>query len=90
MAKQGMKRIEPEHKKNTIPPVPEISGKAKSGKEKAKPLINGTGLNRGKVFHIDPTLPYFGAIGNELATENLISDMDMTAADLEDFRENKA
>jgi len=42
------------------------------------------------VFHIDPTLPYFGVSSNELALENMFSDLDMTAADLEDFRENKA
>lgn len=29
MAKKGMKRPEPERKKNPVPPVPEIGGKAK-------------------------------------------------------------
>jgi len=50
MAKQGMKRIDPRdpqktqsnHKmnlpKNDVAPVPEIQGKAKSGKEQAKPI----------------------------------------------------
>ena len=40
MAKQGMKRIERTHVKprNEMPPVPEIQGKAKSGKEKATPV----------------------------------------------------
>ena len=50
MAKAGMKRPDPKaphgtesnHKthipKNDVPPVPEIQGKAKSGKEKAKPI----------------------------------------------------
>lgn len=50
MAKAGMKRPDPKaphgtesnHKthipKNDVPPVPEIQGKAKSGKEKAKPM----------------------------------------------------
>ena len=48
MAKQGMRRYKPgdihggrnhpDHKhKNDVPPVPEIQGKAKSGKEKANP-----------------------------------------------------
>ena len=49
MAKAGMRRPDPKephgtesnHKtpvpKNDMPPVPEIQGKAKSGKEKAKP-----------------------------------------------------
>ena len=42
MAKKGMKRPEFEHEKNTQPPVPIISGKAKSGKVKANTLIAGT------------------------------------------------
>ena len=41
MAKQGMKRPEPKHRKNDLPPVPGIQGKAKSGKVKANPLIAG-------------------------------------------------
>lgn len=50
MAKAGMRRPDPKdphgtesnHKmhypKNEVPPVPEIQGKAKSGKEKAGPI----------------------------------------------------
>ena len=40
MAKQGMKRPERTHVKphNEIPPVPEIQGKAKTTKQKAKPI----------------------------------------------------
>ena len=50
MAKAGMRRPDPRephgtesnHKtkipKNEMPPVPEIQGKAKSGKERAKPI----------------------------------------------------
>lgn len=41
MAKQGMKRPEPERKKNELPPVPELRGKA-------RPLVPG---GDGKVFH---------------------------------------
>ncbi len=49
MAKQGMRRPDPKEphgtesnkithiSKNDMPPVPEIQGKAKTGKEKAKP-----------------------------------------------------
>lgn len=48
MAKDGMRRYQPgdihgernpkhEHNKNDVAPVPEIQGKAKSGKKKAKP-----------------------------------------------------
>ena len=44
MAKQGMKRpeITGGEAKNAVPPVPEIGGKAKSGKAKARPIIAGT------------------------------------------------
>lgn len=40
MAKKGMKRPERTHTKpkNEEPPVPEIQGKAKTTKEKAKPI----------------------------------------------------
>ncbi|TCL44437.1 hypothetical protein EDD78_10252 [Harryflintia acetispora] len=40
MAKQGMKRPSPAHKppKNEVPPVPELQGKPKHTKEKAKPI----------------------------------------------------
>lgn len=76
MAKQGMKRQEPERKKNKVTPVPEISGKAKRGHNPAPPLIAGS---QGKVWH--------GASHeeNDLAVENLMNDFDMTAADLQDF-----
>ena len=76
MAKQGMKRPEPERKKNEVPPVPEIGGKAKHGHEKAHSMVAGS---RGKVWH--------GAShpNTELGMENLINDFDMTAADIQDF-----
>ena len=88
MAKKGMKRPEFEHEKNTQPPVPIINGKAKSGKEKANPLIAGT---HGKVYHSIPhsksTIPaVFPAIDNDLAVENLTNDFDVTAADLQDLQ----
>ncbi len=87
MAKKGMKRYEPEHDKNTATPVPIINGKAKSGKEKANPLIPGT---NGKVYHSVPhaesKIPsVFPAIDNDLAVENITNDFDMTAADLQDL-----
>ena len=88
MAKQGMKRPEPEHRKNTISPVPGINGKAKSGKEKANPLIAGAD---GKVYHgvphkEDRIPPVFPAIDNDMAVENLTNDFDMTAADMQDLQ----
>lgn len=76
MAKQGMKRPEFEHRKNDLPPVPQINGKARSGKEKAAPLIPG---GMGKVFHNAP--PHER---NDLAVENLRDNFDLTAADLQD------
>ena len=86
MAKKGMKRPEFKHRKNTVAPVPAISGKAKSVKEKAKPLIPGA---EGKVYHSVPhaesNIPaVFTAIDNDLAVENLTNDM--TAADLQDLQ----
>ena len=83
MAKQGMKRPEFEHRKNTVSPVPIIGGKAKSGKEKANPLIAGT---NGKVYHSTPHPTVFPGIDNDLAAENFKNSFDMTAADLQDLQ----
>ena len=88
MAKKGMKRYEPQHKKNTVTPVSVLSGKAKSGKIRANPLIAGA---NGKVYHSVPhsedTIPaVFPAIDNDLAVENFTNDFDMTAADLQDLQ----
>ncbi|BDE86806.1 MULTISPECIES: hypothetical protein [Intestinimonas] len=40
MAKKGMKRPERTHTRprNEVPPVPELQGRAKTAKEKAKPI----------------------------------------------------
>lgn len=56
MAKQGMKRIDRTHTKpkNDVPPVPEIQGKAKHGKEQANPIIEGTEAPSLKVYHSRP------------------------------------
>lgn len=63
MAKAGMRRPNPEEPhgtesnkkqhfpKNALPPVPEIAGKAKHGKEHAKPVIPGTRGPDLKVYH---------------------------------------
>lgn len=88
MAKKGMKRFYPKHEKNTVTPVPILSGKAKSGKEKANPLIAGAD---GKVYHgvphrEDNISAVFPAIDNDLAVENITNDFDMTAADLQDLQ----
>ncbi len=86
MAKQGMKRYDPDREKNSAAPVPEIHGKAKSGKIKARPLIAGTA---GKVYHGVPhteaICPVYPALDNDLAVENIQDHFDMTAADLQDL-----
>lgn len=53
MPKQGMARPDWTHTKsrNDAPPVPEIQGKAKHGKDHAKPIISGTVGPELKVYH---------------------------------------
>ena len=97
MAKKGMKRANITHTKprNLQAPVPEIQGSAKSGKEKANPIIAGTKAPSLKVYH---TTPYsmknksptiseiYPEIDTDLAIDNLQNDM--TTADLQDFSDN--
>lgn len=95
MAKQGMKRPEVTHTKprNEQAAVPEIQGKAKNSKEKARPIISGTSAPSQKVYH---TKPYkemaeiekpisdvYSVIDTDLARDNL--ENDITAADLQDL-----
>ena len=79
MAKQGMARPEP---RNSAPPVPEIQGKAKYGKAKARTIIPGTSGPEMKVFHERP-IPstLYPEIDTDLARDNL--ENDIPAADLE-------
>ena len=89
MAKQGMKHYYTKHENKSTISVPEISGKAKAGKTKARNLIAG---GNGKVYHgiphaTEPKIPgAFPAIDNDLAVENLSNDFDMTDADLQDLQ----
>lgn len=91
MAKQGMKRPERTHlpSRNQAAAVPEIQGKAKSGKTKAAPIIVTSKAPSQKVYHVRPyprEKPISGAyptIDNDLARDNL--ENDMPAADLEDL-----
>jgi len=55
MAKQGMARLDRTHVKprNEVSPVPQIQGKARSGHERAKPVIAGTGGADQKVWHTE-------------------------------------
>lgn len=73
MAKQGMKRPDDTkpHPKNGHEPVPQIQGKAKAGKEKAKPIIAGTEGASMKVYHHNP----YRQFDNDLAIENLTNDV---------------
>ena len=84
MAKQGMKR--PQIHKG--PPkndafVPEIQGKAKSGKKKANPIIAETMGAELKVWHEKPISNAHGIIDTDLARDNLENDIPM--ADLQDL-----
>ena len=84
MAKQGMKR--PQIRKG--PPkndafVPEIQGKAKSGKKKANPIIAQTMGAELKVWHEKPISNAHGIIDTDLAKDNLENDLPF--ADLQDL-----
>ncbi len=91
MAKKGMKRINETHTKsrNDAPPVPEISGSAKSGKEKVKPIIAKTNTPSQKVFHSEPfskekpISDVYATIDTDLARDNI--ENDLTGADLQDL-----
>ncbi len=95
MANQGMKRPQRTHThaKNEAAPVPEIQGKAKSGKKRVRAIIAGTQSPEQEVYH---TIPYaekkpqekpvsdaYSVIDNDLARDNL--ENDITDADLQDL-----
>ena len=84
MAKKGMKRPEWTHPqpRNQVDPVPELQGKAKSGKKKARPIVSGTGGTEMKVFHTERPIPsnVYPAIDTDLGRDNLQNDI--PAADL--------
>lgn len=95
MAKKGMKRPERTHTHpiNSTAPVPEIQGKAKSGKEHVRPIISGTESPDQKVFHSvphssaqsadKPISKVYSTIDTDLARDNL--ENDITYADLQDL-----
>ena len=86
MAKKGMARPDwtKLHPKNDISPVPEIQGKAKSGKKKANPVIAQTAGAELKVYHEKP-IPQslYSTIDTDLARDNLENDIPF--ADLQDL-----
>lgn len=92
MAKKGMKRPQRTHtqERNTMPPVPEIHGKAKSGKMKVNPIIPETSASAQKVFHSTPHTAEkpiskaYTEIDTDLARDNIENDFDLTAADMQD------
>lgn len=95
MAKQGMKRPERTHTQshNAIAAVPEIQGKAKSGKKCVRPIVAGTTSPAQKVYHTKPfastddadkPIPaVYAEIDSDLARDNL--ENDIPAADLQDL-----
>ena len=91
MAKKGMKRPQRTHIKprNEQAAVPEIQGKAKSGKHTVNPIIAETAAPSLKVFHSTPfrsekpISSVYKEIDNDLARDNL--ENDITAADLQDL-----
>ena len=84
MAKKGMKRPDLQEKPGKMPIVPQIQGKAKSGKTKANPIIAGTMGAELKVWHRSrPISQASGIIDNELARDNLENDLPF--ADLQDL-----
>ena len=68
--------------RNETSPVPQIQGKAKSGKEKANPIIAGTTGANQKVWHEKPISKAHGIIDTDLARDNLENDIPF--ADLQD------
>ena len=86
MPKKGMARPDRTHTKprNDVSPVPEIQGKAKSGKKKANPTINGTSGAEQKVYHTQkPISKAYRVMDNDLARDNV--ENDIPTADLEDI-----
>ena len=84
MAKQGMTHPDVTWgPKNDVSPVPQIQGKAKSGKEKANPIISGSNGANQKVWHEKPISKANGIIDTDLARDNLENDIPF--ADLQDL-----
>ena len=84
MAKQGMTHPNvPRGPRNDVSPVAQIQGKARSGKEKAAPIIAGTAGAGQKVWHEKPISKAHGIIDTDLARDNLENDIPF--ADLQDL-----
>lgn len=86
MAKKGMARAEWTHTKprSDVSTVPEIQGKAKSGKENANPIVAGTSGAEQKVYHAEKPIPkVYRVMDTDLARDNV--ENDIPAADLENI-----
>ena len=86
MAKKGMARPEWTHTqpRNEVSPVPEIQGKAKSGKKQANLIVAGTVGAEQKVYHTErPISKAYPVVDNDLARDNM--EKDIPAADREDI-----
>lgn len=86
MAKKGMARPDwtQLHPKNDQSPVPQIQGKAKSGKKRANPIIAETMGAEQKVWHPErPISKAYRQIDTDLARDNL--ENDIPYADLQDL-----
>lgn len=86
MAKQGMARPDwtQTHPKNSQSPVPQIQGKAKSGKAPVRPVIAGSNDAEQKVWHTErPISKAYKEIDTDLARDNLENDIPF--ADLQDL-----
>ena len=84
MAKQGMTRPDVlRGPRNDVSPVPQIQGKARSGKEKAASIIAGTAGASQKVWHEKPISKAHGIIDTDLARDNLENNIPF--ADLQDL-----
>ena len=84
MAKKGMARPDwtKLHPKNEAF-VPQIQGKAKTGKKKANPIIAETMGAQQKVWHEKSITNAHGPLDNDLALDNL--ENDIPYADLQDL-----
>ena len=83
MAKKGMKRPDLVEKPGNQPIVPQIQGKAKSGKKKANPIIAETMGAQQKVWHEPSISNAHGPLDNDLARDNL--ENDLPYAELQDL-----
>lgn len=85
MAKKGMKRPDDTkmHPKNAVSPVPQLQGKAKSGKRKANPVIAETMGAELKVWHEKPIPKVYRELDTDLARDNI--ENDIPYADLQDL-----